>query len=180
MALAELLVSLSVIAMLASAAYPAFQRLRQRREVVHAADLLVASIDLARAAAVARRDAVTIVPLSPAAGFAGGWRVVPGEGQDGTALSVVKLRSGCLRIGLDSSGGPGRALRLAAVGYSRSERGGFYAATFRLRCGGAQRQVSLNALGRLRICTPGRDADCNGADHSNPTTAAIGTIQPQQ
>ncbi|TWG86251.1 type IV fimbrial biogenesis protein FimT [Cupriavidus gilardii J11] len=162
-ALIEVLVSLSVVALLASAAYPALQALRQRRDVVHAADLLAASIEMARAVAVARRDAVSLVPLTPASGFGGGWRVVAGEGPHAAALSVVSLQSRCLRIDLAGSGGA-HALRLAAVGYSRAERGGFYAATFSVRCGGARRQVRLSALGRLRICTPGRDADCDNAD----------------
>lgn len=161
-ALIELMASLSVIALLTGAAYPALHALRQRRDVVHAADLLAASIETARAVAVARRDTVWLVPLTPASGFGGGWRMVAGAGQH-TTLAVTRPQSRCLRIDLTGSGGA-RALRLAAVGYSRAKHGGFYAATFSLRCGGVSRQVRLSALGRVRICTPGRDAECGDRD----------------
>lgn len=89
------------------------------------------------------------------------------EATDAPALSSVGLAAACLRVALRATDG-GRALRLAPVGYSRSERGGFYAATFTLRCGHAQRQVRLGALGRLRICTPWQDADCDSRTDSEP------------
>ncbi|WP_223819784.1 pilus assembly FimT family protein [Cupriavidus cauae] len=89
------------------------------------------------------------------------------QAPDAPVLSSVGLAAACLRVALRATDG-GRALRLAPVGYSRSERGGFYAATFTLRCGHAQRQVRLGALGRLRICTPGHDADCDSRIDSEP------------
>ncbi|XQU68372.1 Type II secretion system protein H [Cupriavidus sp. H18C1] len=89
------------------------------------------------------------------------------EATDAPALSSVGLAAACLRVTLRATDG-GRALRLAPVGYSRSERGGFYAATFTVRCGHAQRQVRLGALGRLRICTPWQDADCDSRTDSEP------------
>lgn len=60
------------------------------------------------------------------------------------------------------------ALRFTAVGYSRSEQGGFQAATFSLSRRGGQRQVRLGAQGRIRLCTPVRDSDCDTADGPGP------------
>lgn len=169
--LVEMLLTLTLAALLASAVFPAFQAAEQGQQVRHAADLLAASIDMARVAAVAHRRAVSILPLVPDTGFASGWRVVADDPGGGPALSVVRLRRGCLRIALTGSG-MGRtgsaALHIAAVGYSRSQQGGFYAATFTLRCGSAQRQVRLGALGRLRLCTPGRDPDCDPRGEADP------------
>ncbi|MGY8523807.1 pilus assembly FimT family protein [Paracidovorax citrulli] len=62
----------------------------------------------------------------------------------------------------------GQALRLAAVGYSRSRQGGFVAATFTVRCGTARLQVRLGAQGAIRVCMPGRDRDCGDAAPAGP------------
>jgi type IV fimbrial biogenesis protein FimT len=171
--LIEWLAAMAITATLAAAGYPSYRDALERQQVRLAADLLAASIDTAREFALARRSTVLLAPQPDSADFSRGWRIVAGGAReageaDGTqALSAVGLNAGCLRVALRATDG-GRALRLAPVGYSRSERGGFYAATFTLRCGHAQRQVRLGALGRLRICTPGQDADCDSRTDAEP------------
>lgn len=165
--LLELMAVMAIATMLGAAAYPSYRDLLERQQVRLAADLLAASIETARAFAVARRATILMIPPPGAADFSGGWRIVAGARVDAPVLSSVDLGHPCLRIGLRASDA-GRALRLAPVGYSRSERGGFYAATFVLRCGHAQRQVRLGALGRLRLCTPGQDADCGNESGAEP------------
>lgn len=174
--LIESLAALAITAMLSAAGYPSYRDALERQQVRVAADLLVASIETAREFALARRGNVLLSPRQGFPDFSRGWRIVAGEPNEpneaneigeAPALSVVTLGAGCLRVALRATDGS-HALRLAPVGYSRSERGGFYAATFTLRCGHAQRQVRLGALGRLRICTPGQDTDCNSRTDAGP------------
>ncbi|WP_083492686.1 GspH/FimT family pseudopilin [Cupriavidus sp. HPC(L)] len=171
--LIESLAALAMTALLAAAGYPSYRDALERQQVRVAADLLAASIETARAFALARRGTVLLAPRAGIADFSRGWRIVAAEANDADetgeapTLSVVTLGAACLRVALRATDGS-PALRLAPVGYSRSERGGFYAATFTLRCGDAQRQVRLGALGRLRICTPGQDADCDSRTDARP------------
>ncbi|KAA0181368.1 pilus assembly protein [Cupriavidus gilardii] len=197
---------MAITATLAAAGYPSYRDALERQQVRLAADLLAASIEMAREFALARRSTVLLAPQPGFSDFSRGWHIVAREARvadgatgatgaigatraigattaigatraseatrtsqapDAPVLSSVGLAAACLRVALRATDG-GRALRLAPVGYSRSERGGFYAATFTLRCGHAQRQVRLGALGRLRICTPGHDADCDSRIDSEP------------
>ncbi len=169
--LAELLTCLAVLSMLVAFAYPSWQRLLARQQVVLAADRLAGSLALARATAVARRADVLLAPLPGAATLDQGWRLtLPPSGtdgpdrHDGDLLAMVELHSACLRIALRSTTQGNHTLRMAAVGYSRSEQGGFLAATFTVTCQGEQRQLRLGAHGRIRLCTPGQDTDCGGPD----------------
>ncbi|WP_347880630.1 GspH/FimT family pseudopilin [Cupriavidus gilardii] len=166
-ALIEWLAAMAITATLAASGYPSYRDALERQQVRLAADLLAASIEAAREFALARRSTVLLAPQPGAADFSRGWRIVASEANEAPALSAVGLGAACLRVALRATDGS-RALRLAPVGYSRSERGGFYAATFTLRCGRAQRQVRLGALGRLRSCTPGQDADCDSRSGPSP------------
>ncbi|MGO4325616.1 GspH/FimT family pseudopilin [Cupriavidus sp. 2TAF22] len=168
--LAELLACLAVLAILAGAAYPSLQHMVARQQVDLAADRLAGSLALARATAVARRSDVILAPLPGATTLDRGWHlsVVTAGEHAAPPLAVVEMRSACLRIGLRSTAQGNNTLRMTAVGYSRSEQGGFLAATFTVSCRGEQRQLRLGAHGRVRLCTPGRDADCDGAAQPDP------------
>jgi type IV fimbrial biogenesis protein FimT len=183
--LAELLICLAVLSVLAALAYPSWQRLLARQQVTLAADRLAGSLALARATAVARRTEVLLAPLPGTATLDRGWRLMLapagsaamdppplGTGgpdrHDGGLLATVELRSACMRIALRSTAQGNNTLRMTAVGYSRSEQGGFLAATFTVTCQGEQRQLRLSAHGRGRLCTPGQDADCGGLDPAPP------------
>ncbi|UBM10247.1 GspH/FimT family protein [Cupriavidus metallidurans] len=158
--LPELLISLAISAILAIAAWPVLSNLTAEQTVAHAADRLAASLALARTIAASRRVEVRIGPLAGAHTLDGGWQL---DSDTEPSLAVVRASDPCLRITLRSTAGPAGAqsLRLTPVGYSRSEQGGFLAATFQLRCHRAQRQVRLGAQGRIRICRPGIDVDCD-------------------
>ncbi|WP_420993341.1 pilus assembly FimT family protein [Cupriavidus sp. 30B13] len=172
--LAELLTCLAVLAILAAAAWPSWQRLLARHQVELATDRLAGSLALARATAVARREDVILSPLPGGAALDRGWRLslasaqAPAGGHAGHAFAVVEMRDACLRIGLRSTAPGNHTLRMTAVGYSRSEQGGFLAATFAVTCRGEQRLLKLGAHGRVRICTPGQDADCDGPPQAEP------------
>ncbi|MBP0629964.1 GspH/FimT family pseudopilin [Cupriavidus sp. AcVe19-1a] len=168
--LAELLTALAVMAILAAAAYPTFQDLLARQQVALAADRLAASLALARATALGRRTEVMLEPLAGETTLDHGWQLVanPGAIKGRTVLSVVEPGMACLSVTLRQTARGTNGLKFLPVGYSRSEQGGFQAATFALSCRGAQRQVRLGAQGRIRLCTPGRDSDCDAADGPEP------------
>lgn len=167
--LTELLVSLAVAAILAAIVLPALRHLLAEHTVTYAADRLAASLAMARTTAANRRVEIRLGPLPGATTLDGGWQLAPvpagpsPEAPTGPPIAVTALDAACLRVSLRSTDGAKAppALRLTPVGYSRSERGGFYAATFHVRCRGAQRQVRLGAQGRIRICGAGPDADCD-------------------
>ncbi|UIF85394.1 Tfp pilus assembly protein FimT/FimU [Cupriavidus sp. UYPR2.512] len=173
LALVELLTGLAILALLASSAYPVFSGLLARQQVSLAADRLAASLALARATALARRVEVTLQPLPGETTLDRGWQLVVGNAQRGdpersAVLSVVEPGMPCLWVTLRQTARGTNVLKFLPVGYSRSEQGGFQAATFTLGCRGEQRQVRLGAQGRIRLCTPGRDADCDATDSSGP------------
>ncbi|AQV95242.1 pilus assembly protein [Cupriavidus necator] len=168
--LAELLAGLAVLALLAAAAYPVFSSLLARQQVTLAADRLAASLALARATALARRIEVTLQPLPGEATLDPGWQLVAASGDPDrhAVLSVVEPGMPCLSVSLRQTARGINVLKFLPVGYSRSEQGGFQAATFTLGCRGEQRQVRLGAQGRIRLCTPGHDADCEATESSGP------------
>lgn len=178
--LTELLVSLAVSALLAVAAWPALGTLLHEHQAGQAADRLAASLALARTTASARRTEVRLGPIRGAETLDRGWQLTAlAASPDGTTdtpgtthnnntggiapFSMVALHDRCLRITLRATAGVSatQSLHLTPVGYSRSERGGFLAATFLVRCHQAQRQVRLGAQGRIRICRPGASPDCD-------------------
>ncbi|WP_042886839.1 GspH/FimT family pseudopilin [Cupriavidus necator] len=171
--LAELLASLAILSVLAAAGWPAYTGLLARQTVDQAVDRLAASLALARSMAMARRVDVALQPLDGRQDLDQGWQVVAASeagaaGAAATVLSVVEPAAPCLRVALRQTARGSHAVRFTAVGYSRSEQGGFQAATFSLSCRGAQRQVRLGAQGRIRLCTPERDSDCDAADGPEP------------
>jgi type IV fimbrial biogenesis protein FimT len=171
--LAELLVCLSILAVLGAVTYHAADVLMARQQVTMAADRLAASLALARSAAMTRRVEVALQPLDGHITLDRGWQLAATNGlrrsgQDATVLSVVQLDAPCLSVALRQTARASNVLRFAAVGYSRSEQGGFQAATFTLNCRGERRQVRMGAQGRIRLCTPGHDKDCEASGEPAP------------
>lgn len=167
--LVELVASLVILGVFTAAAYPVFSGMLARQQVTLAADRLAMSLALARATALSRRVEVTLQPLPGESTLSPGWQLVTagaGPGQP-VVLSVVEPGTPCLSVALRQTVRGANVLKFLPVGYSRSEQGGFQAATFTLGCRGEQRQVRLGAQGRIRLCTPGRDADCE-AESSEP------------
>lgn len=168
--LVELIACLVVLGLFSAAAYPVFSGMLARQQVMLAADRLAMSLALGRASALSRRIEVTLQPLPGEATLSPGWQLVTaGAGAERPeVLSVVEPGMPCLSVTLRQAARGANVLKFLPVGYSRSEQGGFQAATFTLGCRGAQRQVRLGAQGRIRLCTPGRDADCEATESSEP------------
>ncbi|SPD65451.1 Pilus assembly protein [Cupriavidus taiwanensis] len=167
--LVELVAGLAILGVFTAAAYPVFSGMLARQQVTLAADRLAMSLALARATALSRRVEVTLQPLPGESTLSPGWQLATaGASPDQpVVLSVVEPGTPCLSVTLRQTVRGANVLKFLPVGYSRSEQGGFQAATFTLGCRGEQRQVRLGAQGRIRLCTPGRDADCE-AESSEP------------
>ncbi|SOY82272.1 putative TYPE 4 FIMBRIAL PILIN fimT-related TRANSMEMBRANE PROTEIN [Cupriavidus taiwanensis] len=167
--LVELVAGLAILCVFTAAAYPVFSGMLARQQVTLAADRLAMSLALARATALSRRVEVTLQPLPGESTLSPGWQLATaGASPDQpVVLSVVEPGTPCLSVTLRQTVRGANVLKFLPVGYSRSEQGGFQAATFTLGCRGEQRQVRLGAQGRIRLCTPGRDADCE-AESSEP------------
>ncbi|SOZ98437.1 putative TYPE 4 FIMBRIAL PILIN fimT-related TRANSMEMBRANE PROTEIN [Cupriavidus taiwanensis] len=168
--LVELVAGLVILGVFTAAAFPLFSGMLARQQVTLAADRLAMSLALARATALSRRVEVTLQPLPGEATLTPGWQLVTaGAGPDQpVVLSVIEPGMPCLSVTLRQTVRGANVLKFLPVGYSRSEQGGFQAATFTLGCRSEQRQVRLGAQGRIRLCTPGRDADCEAAESSEP------------
>lgn len=160
--LVELLVVLAVMAILAGLTYPSMRATLAEQAVTHAADRLAASLALGRTVASSRPADTALLPLDGSTSFDAGWQVVS-MARPEAPLMVVPMEQRCLHIALRGTrvAEHAPAIRWTAVGYSRSEQGGFFSATFIVRCHGAQRQVRLGAQGRIRVCRPGADRDCD-------------------
>ena len=165
--LVELVAGLVILGVFTAAAYPVFSGMLARQQVTLAADRLAMSLALARATALSRRVEVTLQPLPGESTLSPGWQLVTAGAGQPVVLSVVEPGTPCLSVALRQTVRGANVLKFLPVGYSRSEQGGFQAATFTLGCRGEQRQVRLGAQGRIRLCTPGRDADCE-AESSEP------------
>lgn len=173
LSLVECLVTLAVVAILAAMAYPALRAVVAEQTVTHAADRLAASLALGRSIAATQLADTVLLPLEGHGAFDRGWQVVSRASPDAPLLTVP-MRDRCLRIAVRGTRHENRhgsrhagrdahapGIRWTAVGYSRSEHGGFHAATFVVRCHGARRQVRLGAQGRIRICRPPADLHRN-------------------
>jgi len=105
--LMELLVTLAVVAIVASLAVPSFQNMIATQRVRSAANDLVASLNFARSEAVKRNATVTMTPA--AGGWSDGWTIASG----GNALRVQDAVTGITLTGTPSAtafsfGGDGR------------------------------------------------------------------------
>jgi len=174
LSLVECLVTLVIAAILAAIAYPTLRGIVAEQIVMHAADRLAASLAVGRSTAATQLSDIALIPLDGHPDLNGGWQVLSAASPEAPLLTVP-IPEPCLRIaprahrhtsyGANPGANPGNSshdardahppgIRWTAVGYSRSERGGFHAVTFVVRCHGAQRQVRLGPQGRIRICRP--------------------------
>ncbi len=173
--LIELLVVLSIAAVLIALAAPDMRELIKRRRLDSAVTDLYGAIDLARAQAIARGSRVQLVPLEPAgANWSAGWVVfvdANGDRRPGPAEEVIASH-GPLAEGIVISfnftsnklpyyiayNGAGRSCSDAT---SMAARWG----TLSLHQDGQIRRIRINMLGRARVCNPEREPEtCAGPE----------------
>lgn len=94
--LMEMLVTLAVVAIVASLAVPSFQNMIATQRVRSAANDLVASLNFARSEAVKRNRVVTI---TPAGSWAGGWTVSYVDGGNTITIQTHEALDGVTMAG---------------------------------------------------------------------------------
>ena len=163
--LIELLVTVAVIAILAAVAAPNMMSFLDRNRVVGAAEAVYAQVQSARSEAVKQGANMTVVFSSGSswcAGFARGAGVcdctaalgatdacsVLGDGQN--SILTVVANGPFTGVGMDG----GAPASLTFDGVRGTVAGGGGAASF-TSAEGRQLQVAVNALGRVRLCSPG-------------------------
>jgi type IV fimbrial biogenesis protein FimT len=174
--LPELMLVLAVAAILLALAAPDLRDLVRRQQLKAAAADLFTAVDLARTQALARGTRVVLAPRKATGDAAGadwrtGWIVYVDVDEDG--------RRGPADLLIAEHGplAPGMAVATAFTGrappeyiaYNGAGRGCGLAnsaaarwGTVSLFHGGGIRRITINMLGRARLCDPARDAACAG------------------
>ncbi|WP_068174281.1 GspH/FimT family pseudopilin [Hydrogenophaga taeniospiralis] len=157
----ELIVVLSVVAILAALALPSWQELSNAQRRWAVASQLSAHLALARSAAISRGRSVALSPRGQ--GWSGGWRVYldsQPNGQWDTDESILAEHEGDALISIAGNGTMGRYILFNPDGRPVQTGGGFLAGTLQL-CVPETRGVTaliMNAAGRIR--EERRDRDC--------------------
>ncbi len=162
--LIELMVTLTVAAILLGVGVPSFRDLLGSRKVGAAANGFLAALRLARSEAIRRGRRVDLVPAGGGSDWREGWVVFVDENGDqkpGTGETVL-FRHGPLAHGIAvSSTLSGQYLAYNGSGRTRSNASSqaphFGSLSFSLDQ--QVRKVIVNFLGRARVCNPGSQAE---------------------
>lgn len=172
--LVELMVTLTIAAILLGTAVPGFQSLIHNQRLSAAVNAFVGALHLTRSEAIRRGIRVDLAPAD-GIDWAQGWVVFVDEDGDqhADAGEPVIARHGPLEGGLtmksvltDSSkpylayNGSGRTRTNAS---SQTPQLG----TVSFFLGDGIRRIKLNFAGRARVCNPAQDKTCTGADDAN-------------
>jgi len=170
--LVELLVALAVAGVLLGAAVPNVQAFVARQQVRVAAADLLASLHLARSAALGRGEIVVVAPIDAGGAWRQGWTVFAdrdGNGRPGAGEDVL-FRHGAVADGLRiwsrlSAAAPPWYVAYNSAGRTCRAGNGTAAnwGTLSLRLGGEERNIKINMLGRARLCDPRRERGCEAA-----------------
>lgn len=170
----ELLIVLTLAAVLLGAAAPAFQQSLQRLRLQAAVNDLLAALDLTRSQAIARGGKVLMAPLEPSGtDWRSGWAIFidrngnrrPDAGEPllyrhDALHEDMRISSKFTSGNAPSYVAYNAAGRTCSAASSLTARWG----TLSLQYGGYRRNIIINMLGRVRACDPAAEAaDCAGA-----------------
>lgn len=100
--LLELMVALTVLAILLSVGVPSFATFTQNNRVTTQTNELVSALNLARSEAIRRGAPTTVEAVQPASGFAAGWCVYVGNGGCGDPDNVLRVYPPMTRMAVES------------------------------------------------------------------------------
>lgn len=153
--LLELLVSLTLLAILSGLAAPGLTQMRHSQQVQHASIDLATAFILARQEAITRQRPVIIDNLDD--DWANGWQIFVDQDDDGGLdnSDPILLTSDSIARGVSISGNTpvSRYVRYVPTGEAQMQNGAFQAGTITLcHADGEQaiRKLVLSATGRLR------------------------------
>ena len=168
--LVEMLVVLAVAAVLLTVAAPGFGRLLREQRIRTAGGELFSAVGLARTQALARGRTVIVTPRDPGRrDWRAGWTVfvdADGDGRPGPGDDIVvehgPLASGIAVAFAFSDRTPPWYIAYNGAGRSCGDTNPAAAhwGTLSLSDGALVRRITINMLGRARLCDPARDASC--------------------
>ena len=172
MTLTELMIVTAIAATLLAVGLPNLQALVHAQQVRSASNDLFGAINLARSQAIARNERVKMVPRDPeGTQWAQGWTVFAdrdGDGAPGPSDDIIAehrpLPSGVASVFAFTSPAAPYYIAYNGAGRSCSTSGAARWGTLSLFHGGAIRRIKINMLGRVRVCDPQRDDNCEGAE----------------
>ncbi|WP_420476362.1 GspH/FimT family pseudopilin [Noviherbaspirillum sp. ST9] len=165
--LIELAVTLSVAAILFTAAVPSFVSLIRNTQITATTNDFFAAINLARAEAVQRGIRVDMVPAGEEGDWAQGWVVFIDKNRDQRAgdKDVIIFRHGPAPKGMHITArltdSTVQYLAYNGAGRTRTHDNGYRTqfGTFTFELESKVRKIKLNFIGRPRICNPEIDTD---------------------
>lgn len=181
LSLIEVLLSLSVLALVGWFSVPSWQQYRANTLLQTTAQELMSAIQLARSEAIAHNAPVLLIPQGQPAQWHLGWRVFVDRDLSGTYSANDHLlhEHGPLPLAMQLVGNGMMAeqpsyLRYDASGFAKYKHGAFGATTLTLGfchspCSGTtaafdpMRRIKIAATGRLRVCNPHTDASCTSS-----------------
>jgi len=156
--LAEMLLVLAIAAVLAGLAMPAMTAMLQQHRLSATVNDFLAAVTLARSEALRRSAQVLLLPAG--AGWGSGWVVVVDRNANlqydaGDELLYSHAPPAAdVTISGSFTDNSRPYLAYGAGGQSRSRSGAAQAGSWQFSCGGQQRRIIVNFLGRPRSCNP--------------------------
>lgn len=159
--LIELIVVLSIAAILFAVGVPSFAGLIQDVRLSSATSDFFAAINLARTEAVQRGARVDMMPAGDRGDWADGWvvfvdRNLNRKPDGGEAIFIHGPPAGGMRITADLSDSTVQYLAYSGAGRTRTHASVYRTqfGTFTFELGTKVRKIKLNFIGRPRICNP--------------------------
>lgn len=177
--LIELMVTISIAAVLLAVAVPSFVAYQRNSELTSVTNSLVAAIGAARGEAMKRGRDAYLVPANNGSDWSAGWVVFVDvdrsqdfdAAKDITVLSQRALVSYMAATGSGSATGTTPYIMFDASGYSKTKAGGFEGRTLSIARNDVSgtalteqtRRVVIAATGRVRSCRPASDSTCTAS-----------------
>jgi type IV fimbrial biogenesis protein FimT len=167
--LVELMIVLGIAAILLTMAVPSFSALIQNLQMTTTVNDLFAAINLTRSEAIKRGTRVDLATVNPDSDWEDGWVVFVDKNANlrPDAGDEIILEHGPIRGGIEItsnlSGSARRYLSYNGTGRTRTDasRNGLLFGNFAFIVDGeTRRRISINALGRPRVCNPAAESSC--------------------
>jgi type IV fimbrial biogenesis protein FimT len=156
--LIELLTVLAILTILLGVGVPSFQSLLQSQRLTTTTNGLFATVNLARSEAIQRGARVDLVPGGDGSDWKNGWVVFIDENADHKVNDQEKIvfTQGAVPPGIEiTSNFSGNDIAYTGTGRSNANGSLFLEQGVQSR-----RTVTINLLGRARVCNPDTDDTC--------------------
>lgn len=177
--LIELMVTLSLLAILTAVATPSFVSFQRNSELTSITNTLIASLNAARSEAMKRNMNAMVVTANNDKDWSQGWYVFVDADRDGaysasdiTVMSQPALPSYITISGTNSVISNPSYIQYDGSGFSKPKSGDFANSTFKLARNDTKntdynqsRFIIISVTGRIRVCTPKSASDpyCNSS-----------------